>query len=311
MLRLSKYERGRAKVSQYSHVCPDKPKSTYTSPPMQVLSTISAFRTARASAPGTLGLVPTMGYLHRGHMALVERAAAENDVVAASIFVNPTQFGVGEDFTSYPRDLDRDLSMLESAGVSLVFTPTPKEMYRPGSETKVDPGPIATLHEGASRPGHFVGVATIVAKLFHIVKPDRAYFGQKDAQQLVIIKRMARDLDFDLEVVGVPTVREPDGLAISSRNVYLDPDQRRAATVLWKALDTAQSLCRDATLSCPDIKAEMSRIIGEEPLARLDYATITHPDTLEDLTTVEDGALALLAVQIGKTRLIDNLPLIL
>ena len=278
-------------------------------PPMQVLDTIAAFRTARASAPGTLGLVPTMGYLHRGHMALVERAAAENDVVAVSIFVNPTQFGAGEDFTSYPRDLDRDLSMLEDAGVSLVFTPTPEEMYRPGAKTNVDPGPIATLHEGPSRPGHFVGVATIVAKLFHIVKPDRAYFGQKDAQQLIIIKRMARDLDFDLEVVGVPTVREPDGLAISSRNVYLDPDQRRAATVLWKALDTAQSLCREGTLSCPEIKAEMSRIIGEEPLARLDYAAIAHPDTLEDLTTVEDGALALLALQIGKTRLIDNLPL--
>ena len=276
---------------------------------MQVLSTITAFRTARASTPGTLGLVPTMGYLHRGHMALVERAVDENDVVAASIFVNPTQFGAGEDFASYPRDLDRDLSMLEAAGVSLVFTPTPEEMYRPGAETNVDPGPIATLHEGASRPGHFVGVATVVAKLFHIVKPDRAYFGQKDAQQLVIIKRMARDLDFDLEVVGVPTVRESDGLAISSRNVYLDPDQRQAATVLWKALDTAQTLFREGTLSCPKIKAEMSRIIGEEPLARLDYATIAHPDTLEDLTTVQDGALALLAVQIGKTRLIDNLPL--
>ena len=193
---------------------------------MQVLATITTFRTARASTQGTLGLVPTMGYLHRGHMALVERASAENDVVAASIFVNPTQFGAGEDFASYPRDLDRDLSMLEAAGVSLVFTPTPEEMYRPGAETNVDPGPIANLHEGASRPGHFVGVATVVAKLFHIVKPDRAYFGQKDAQQLVIIKRMARDLDFDLDVVGVLTVREPDGLAISSRNVYLDPDQR-------------------------------------------------------------------------------------
>ena len=276
---------------------------------MQILATISAFRTARSSAPGALGLVPTMGFLHRGHMALVERAAAENDVVAASIFVNPTQFGVGEDFASYPRDLDRDLSMLEAAGVSLVFTPTPEEMYHPGAETKVDPGPIATLHEGASRPGHFIGVATVVAKLFHVVKPDRAYFGQKDAQQLVIIRRMARDLDFDLEVVSVPTVREPDGLAISSRNVYLDPDQRRAAAVLWHALDTAQSLCREGALSCPEIKAEMARIISDEPLARLDYATITHPDTLEDLTTVEDGALALLAVQIGKTRLIDNLSL--
>ena len=288
---------------------PPPPPNHANYPPMQVLATISAFRTARASAPGALGLVPTMGYLHRGHMALVERAAAENNVVAASIFVNPTQFGAGEDFTSYPRDLDSDLSMLEAAGVSLVFTPTPEEMYRPGADTKVDPGPIANLHEGASRPGHFVGVATVVAKLFHIVEPDRAYFGQKDAQQLVIIKRMARDLDFDLEVVGVPTVREPDGLAISSRNVYLDPDQRRAATVLWKALDTAQSLCREGTLSCPKIKAEMAHIINEEPLARLDYATIAHPDTLEDLTTVEDGALALLAVQIGKTRLIDNLPL--
>ena len=276
---------------------------------MQVLSTIPDFRAARASTPRALGLVPTMGYLHRGHMTLVEHAAAENDAVAASIFVNPTQFGQGEDFASYPRDLDRDLAMLESAGVSLVFTPTPEEMYRPGSDTRVDPGPIANLHEGASRPGHFIGVATVVSKLFHIVRPDRAYFGQKDAQQLVIIKRMARDLDFDLEVVGVPTVREPDGLAISSRNVYLDPDERRAATVLWKALTAAQSLSRAGTLSCPDITYEMTRIINAEPLARLDYATIAHPDTLQPLKTVQNGALALLAVQIGSTRLIDNLPL--
>ncbi len=278
---------------------------------MQVLSTIPGFRDARASTPSALGLVPTMGYLHRGHMALVERAAAENDAVAASIFVNPTQFGEGEDFASYPRDLDRDLSMLESAGVSLVFTPTPEEMYRPGSDTKVDPGPIANLHEGASRPGHFIGVATVVSKLFHIVRPDRAYFGQKDAQQLVIIKRMARDLDFDLEVVGVPTVREPDGLAISSRNVYLNPDERKAATVLWKAISRTQDLCNDGVHSCPDITSEMSRIINAEPLARLDYATIAHPDTLQPLTTVQNGALALLAVQIGDTRLIDNLPLFL
>ena len=308
MLRLSKYERGGARSAATATYVPT-PSKPLKLPSMQVLATITAFRSARASTFGTLGLVPTMGYLHRGHMALVERATAENDVVAASIFVNPTQFGAGEDFTSYPRDLDRDLSMLESAGVSLVFTPTPEEMYRPRSHTNVDPGPIANLHEGASRPGHFVGVATVVAKLFHIVKPDTAYFGQKDAQQFVIIKRMARDLDFDLDVVGVPTVREPDGLAISSRNVYLDPDQRRAATVLWKALDTAQSLCREGTLSCAEIKAEMARIINEEPLAHLDYATIAHPDTLEDLTTVQDDALALLAVQIGNTRLIDNLPL--
>ena len=276
---------------------------------MQVLNTIADFRAARASTPGALGLVPTMGYLHRGHMALVERASAENDAVAASIFVNPTQFGPNEDFTSYPRDLDRDLRMLEEAGVSLVFTPTPEEMYRPGAETQVDPGPIATLHEGVSRPGHFIGVATVVSKLFHIVQPDRAYFGQKDAQQLVIIRRMARDLDFPLEVIGVPTVRELDGLAISSRNVYLTPDQRRAATVLWKALDAAQLLCRKGVRWCPEIQAEMVRIINAEPLARLDYATIAHPETLQPLPTLQPGALALLAVQIGNTRLIDNLPL--
>ena len=276
---------------------------------MQVLTTIAAFRAARASTPGSLGLVPTMGFLHRGHMALVDRAYAENDSVAASIFVNPTQFGPDEDFTSYPRDLDRDLKMLEEAGVGLVFTPTPEEMYHPGSDTRVDPGPIANLHEGASRPGHFIGVATVVSKLFHIVQPDRAYFGRKDAQQLVIIRRMARDLDFPLEIVGVPTVREPDGLAISSRNVYLNPEERAAATVLWKALSRAQSLCNKGVLSCPDINSEMARIINSEPLARLDYATIAHPDTLQPLTTVQPGALALLAVQIGNTRLIDNLPL--
>ena len=276
---------------------------------MQVLETISDFRDARASTPGSLGLVPTMGYLHRGHMALVERASAENDAVAASIFVNPTQFGPDEDFTSYPRDLDRDLEMLKEAGVSLVFTPTPEEMYRPGSHTTVDPGPIANLHEGASRPGHFIGVATVVSKLFHIVQPDRAYFGQKDAQQLVIIRRMARDIDFPLKVVGVPTVREPDGLAISSRNVYLNSEEREAATILWKALSRAQQLCNEGVLSCPDITSEMARIINSEPLARLDYATIAHPDILENLKTVQPGALALIAVQIGSTRLIDNLPL--
>ena len=276
---------------------------------MQVLETIADFRAARALTPGSLGLVPTMGYLHRGHMALVDRASSENHAVAASIFVNPTQFGPDEDFKSYPRDLDRDLKMLEDAGVSLVFTPSPDEMYRPGADTKVDPGPIANLHEGASRPGHFIGVATVVSKLFHIVRPERAYFGQKDAQQLVIIRRMARDLDFPLEAVGVPTVREPDGLAISSRNVYLAPGQRQAATVLWKALSRAQSLCNEGVRSCPDITSEMARIINAEPLAQLDYATITRPDTLEDLKTVQPGALALLAVQIGSTRLIDNIPL--
>ncbi len=276
---------------------------------MQVLDTIADFRADRASIPGSLGLVPTMGFLHRGHMALVERASSENDAVSATIFVNPTQFGPDEDFTSYPRDLDRDLRMLEDAGVSLVFTPTPEEMYHPGSDTRVDPGPIANLHEGISRPGHFIGVATVVSKLFHIVQPDRAYFGQKDAQQLIIIRRMARDLDFPLEVVGVPTVREPDGLAISSRNVYLSDDERRAATVLWKALSRAQVLCNEGVLSCPDIQAEITRIIYTEPLARLDYATIAHPDTLENLQTVQSGALALLAVQIGNTRLIDSLPL--
>ena len=276
---------------------------------MRVLDTIAAFRTARGSTLGSLGLVPTMGYLHRGHMALVERATVENDAVAASIFVNPTQFGPGEDFTSYPRDLDRDLRMLEEAGVALVFTPTPEEMYRPGSDTRVDPGPIANLHEGASRPGHFIGVATVVSKLFHIVQPDRAYFGQKDAQQLVIIRRMARDLDFPLEVVGVPTVREFDGLAISSRNVYLNEDERRAATVLWRALSAAQSLCNDGVRSCPDITSTMTRIITSEPLTQLDYAAIAHPQTLHPLPTVQNGALALLAVRIGNTRLIDNIPL--
>ena len=276
---------------------------------MQVLETIADFRAARASTPGALGLVPTMGFLHRGHMALVERASSENDAVAASIFVNPTQFGPDEDFSSYPRDLTRDLRMLEEAGVSLVFTPTSDEMYRPGADTTVDPGPIANLHEGASRPGHFIGVSTVVSKLFHIVQPERAYFGQKDAQQLVIIRRMARDLDFPLEIVGISTVREPDGLAISSRNVYLDPEEREAATVLWKALTGAQSLCNEGVHSCPDITSEMARIINAEPLARLDYATITHPDTLQPLTTAQNGALALLAVHIGKTRLIDNLPL--
>ena len=276
---------------------------------MKALDTIADFRAARAGVKGSFGFVPTMGFLHRGHMSLVERALAENDVVGASIFVNPTQFGPDEDFAAYPRDLDRDLSMLREAGVSLVFMPTPEEMYRPDAGTRVDPGPIANLHEGASRPGHFVGVATVVAKLFHVARPDRAYFGQKDAQQLVIIRRMARDLDFDLEVVGVPTVREPDGLAVSSRNVYLKPQERQAATVLWKALQAAQALCGGGEISGSRVETEMARVVGSEPLARLDYATVVDPETLQPLETVQKDVLALIAAQVGATRLIDNLTL--
>src|SRR5512140_379911 len=207
---------------------------------MQVISTIEEFRKAKATLPGSWGLVPTMGFLHEGHLSLVKRAHAENDHVAVSIFVNPTQFGPNEDLAAYPRDLPRDLEMLRQAGADLVWTPTPEVMYPPNFQTWGTVEEVTRPLEGGMRPGHFRGVATVVAKLFNAVQPDRAYFGQKDAQQVAVIRRMLADLNFNLEVVVCPIVREPDGLAMSSRNTYLDPQERQAALVLSKALEAAQ-----------------------------------------------------------------------
>ena len=274
---------------------------------MDVVTTIGEVRRIRKARPGTWGLVPTMGCLHEGHLSLVRRARAENDHVAVSIFVNPTQFGPHEDLDRYPRDLNRDLSLLEPLGVDLVLAPPVEEMYPPGFQTKVVVEDVARPLEGAARPGHFVGVATIVCKLFNIFQPDRAYFGQKDAQQVVVIRRMARDLDFDLEIVVCPTVRESDGLAMSSRNMYLSPEERRAATVLFRALSAAQAAWQAGERDGERLRQRMRAVLTSEPLARPDYVSIADPDTLVELDQVGERALASLAVRIGATRLIDNL----
>ncbi len=276
---------------------------------MRVVHTIAEARAVRRALPGTWGFVPTMGYLHEGHLSLVRRARAENDRVAVSIFVNPTQFGPHEDYARYPRDLERDLRLLEPLGVDLVFVPSVEEMYPPGFQTWVIVEEVSRPLEGASRPGHFRGVATVVAKLFHILQPDRAYFGQKDAQQTVVIRRMVQDLNIPVEIVICPTVREPDGLAMSSRNTYLNPEERRAATVLFRALQAAKARYEAGERDAERLREAMREVIRAEPLARIDYVSVAHPETLQELERVEGPALLSLAVYIGTTRLIDNLML--
>jgi len=276
---------------------------------MQVLKTKAAFRAARADL-GTLGFAPTMGFLHEGHLSLMRRAKAENGAAAASIFVNPTQFAPGGDFDRYPRALERDLAMLESAGVDLVFTPEPGEMYPPGFDARIEIGGVSEGLEGASRPGHFSGVATVVAKLINIVQPTRAYFGQKDAQQAEVIKKLVRDLDMPVEIVIAGTVREPDGLAMSSRNSYLDADQRRAAIVLYRALMAAKAVFDAGERDAARLREVMIQALSAEPLAEVDYVSVADPDTLKELVAVGcAGALASMAVKVGPARLIDNLRL--
>ncbi len=275
---------------------------------MKVISTISEMKQARREMRGSVGFVPTMGYLHEGHLTLVRWARRYNDTVGASIFVNPTQFGPREDFASYPRDPDRDLAMLEKEKTDFVFMPPVEEMYPPRYNTWVDVEKVTERLEGAIRPGHFRGVATVVAKLFNIVEPHKAYFGQKDAQQVVVIKKMVADLNMNLQIVVVPTVREPDGLAMSSRNVYLNPQERQAATVLWKSLTLAQQLWAKGERNADRIRQEMTALIQKEPLAaRIDYVSIADPETLEELKEIKHSALVSLAVRIGKPRLIDNI----
>ncbi len=250
-----------------------------------------------------------MGFLHEGHLALVKRAKVENSAVIVSIYVNPTQFGPKEDFGAYPRDLDRDLELLRKEGTDIVFVPLDDEMYPPGFSSWVDVEKVTERLEGASRPGHFRGVATVVAKLFNIVQPTRAYFGQKDAQQVVVIKRMVADLDMNLEVVVVPTVRESDGLAMSSRNIYLNPEERQTATILFKALTLARKLRGGGEKDAEKIRRQMTALIQKEPLAQIGYVSIADAGTLEELDLLDRPAVASLAVRIGKTRLIDNMPL--
>ena len=249
-----------------------------------------------------------MGALHDGHLSLVDRAREDCSSVAVSIFVNPTQFGEGEDFTEYPRGLDADLEMLRRRGVDLVFVPDVSEVYPPGFDTWVDIGPIADMLEGAARPGHFRGVATIVAKLFGIVQPERAYFGQKDGQQTVVVRKLAHDLDMGIEIVVLPTVREPDGLAMSSRNVRLSPEQRRAAPTVYRALSTGQVAWEQGDTDAERIRGAVRRVLASEPLLGVvDYVSLASIDTLEELEHATPGAMLSTAVQLGPIRLIDNL----
>ena len=276
---------------------------------MKTIETVAELREELARAARPLGLVPTMGALHDGHMALVDRARLDNRTVCASIFVNPTQFGPREDFSAYPRDVEADLGKLERAGTDVVFSPSLGEMYPDGFETYVDVGSVAARLEGEHRPGHFRGVATVVCKLLAAARPDRAYFGQKDAQQCVVVKRLNADLDLGAQIVVVPTVREPDGLALSSRNEYLSPSERRAATVVHRALELARSMYGDGVADAGSIRREVRSLIDAEPLARVDYVSVADPDTLEELERVTPGALTSLAVYVGETRLIDNITL--
>jgi pantoate--beta-alanine ligase len=273
---------------------------------MMIVTTLDELRSARLLLDGTVGFVPTMGYLHEGHISLARRAREQCDCIVASIFVNPTQFSANEDLSKYPRDLERDLCLLEAAGVDLVWTPTPEVMYPPGFATWVEVEELTRPLEGAARPGHFRGVTTIVAKLFNAVQPRKAYFGQKDAQQAAVIRKMTRDLDFPVEVVVCPTVREADGLAMSSRNSYLSPEERSAATILFRALSAARSAFRSGERSADKLRAVMAETLASEPRAQMQYVSVADYDTLEELQTVTGETLLSMAVHLGKTRLIDN-----
>jgi pantoate--beta-alanine ligase len=263
---------------------------------------------AARSAGRTVGFVPTMGAFHDGHASLMRRARDQRDHVVVSIFVNPLQFGPGEDLSRYPRDEDRDLSIAGQLGVDVVFAPSVEEMYPAGPpEVTVDPGPLGDRLEGSARPGHFRGVATVVAKLFDVVGPNTAYFGEKDAQQLAVIRRMVRDLSLPVEVQGCPTVREPDGLATSSRNAYLSPVQREAAGCLFLALSEAAQMARRGEGDGATLVAAMAREIGATPEARIDYAAVVDDETFEEVSTIAGPTRALVAAGFGETRLIDNL----
>jgi len=274
---------------------------------MQIAKNIAEMKALRMKSLGSVGFVPTMGYLHDGHLALVKQARDDNSVVIASIFVNPTQFGPTEDFKTYPRNTERDLAMLRKERTDIVFMPSAEEMYPEGFNSWVEVEKVTNRLEGSCRPGHFKGVTTIVAKLFNIVEPTKAYFGQKDAQQALVIKKMVADLNMNLEVIVAPTVRESDGLAMSSRNVNLNPQERQAATVLFKALNLARNLWEKGEKDAETIRQEMTSVISKEPLAKIEYVSIADAQTLEELPKIDRPALASLAVKIGKTRLIDNM----
>ena len=276
---------------------------------MQIVSTIEEVRkqVKQWRKEGlSVGLVPTMGYLHEGHKSLIDKAVEQNDKVVVSVFVNPIQFGPTEDLATYPRDLERDAALCEKAGAALIFHPEPEEMYFDDFCTYVDMDHLTKGLCGKTRPTHFRGVCTVVSKLFHIVQPDRAYFGQKDAQQLAVIRRMVRDLNFDLEIVGCPIIREEDGLAKSSRNTYLSAEERQAATILHKALTKGEELVKAGEIEPEKVIAVIRETIESEPLAKIDYVEMVNFDNMETLEQVEGSILTAVAVYIGKTRLIDN-----
>jgi len=274
------------------------------------ISEMAALSVERRRRGWTIGFVPTMGYLHKGHLSLVRLARERARWIVASVFVNPTQFGPGEDYDQYPRDRERDRALLEAEGCDVMFFPSAEAMYPHGFSTTVSVGDLAEKLCGRSRPGHFDGVATVVLELLNIVRPDLAVFGEKDAQQLAVIRRMVSDLNTGVEIVGGPTVRESDGIAASSRNAYLSPEERKQATCLVHALEKAQDLVRSGETRAESVVEAMRRVIESEPLARIDYVSVVDPESLEDLEVLPREALAALAVRVGDTRLIDNVRLV-
>jgi pantoate--beta-alanine ligase len=276
---------------------------------MKVIETVDEMRRLRRTLDEPVGFVPTMGYLHEGHLSLVKRARKENATVVVSIFVNPTQFGPCEDLEDYPRDTKRDLAMLEELDTDIVFMPSSDKVYPPQFNTWVEVTRLTERLEGAARPTHFRGVTTVVAKLFNIVRPTHAYFGQKDAQQAIVIQKMVADLNMDLDIVVCPTIREPDGLAMSSRNIYLTPEQRRAAVVLFQSLNLVEQLWADGKRNAGHIRTEIGRLIEGQSEGQIDYVSVADPGTLEELDTITSAALVSLAVRFGKTRLLDNVVL--
>ncbi len=277
---------------------------------MQIIKTIKEMQALSQNLTAedrTIGCVPTMGALHDGHLSLVERSKKENDVTVVSIFVNPTQFGPEEDFGQYPRDMQADLDKLSALNVDVVFTPDTKAMYPEGTLASINVGYIGEILCGASRPGHFNGVATVVAKLFNAVMPHRAYFGQKDFQQTVIIRRLIKEQGFDINIVTCPIIREPDGLAISSRNRYLSAEQRKTAVILYKALKHGEGLINEGMTDISQVKKEMEEVVRSEPLANIDYVAIVDPESLEPMREINTPVVICIAVKIGAARLIDNI----
>ncbi|MFA5399570.1 MAG: pantoate--beta-alanine ligase [Dehalococcoidia bacterium] len=274
---------------------------------MNVVRSIAEMKKLRRQCKGSVGLVPTMGYLHEGHLELVRRAKSENPVAVATIFVNPTQFGPAEDFKSYPRDLDRDCALLDKVETDIVFVPSDKEMYPDGYDTWVEVRGITSKLEGKSRPTHFQGVTTVCNKLFNIIEPDKAYFGQKDAQQAFVIRKMVSDLNMNLEIVVCPTVRESDGLAMSSRNTYLTTEERPSAVALYKSLCLAKDMYDKGERDADAIKKAMNGLISAVPAAKIDYISIADTVRLDEVDVIRGRVLISLAVRLGKPRLIDNI----